>query len=91
MRRFPILFALFTAAVWVFPFAIARIGQPLIGIALGCAGSLAWLVTWLVSLQRYGKKSFWLLLGMPFGLFWALYPFRWVYGAMIGDPRWIAP
>ena len=91
MRRFAIFFAEFTAAVWVFLFALVRIGQPLIGIAFGCAGSFSWLVIWLGNLHRYGKKSFWLLFGMPFGLFWALYVFRWVKGEMIGDPRWIAP
>src|ERR1700694_792124 len=61
--RFASFFVLITALIVGGPLALARSGHPILGLACGFAGALAWIILFVIGLSRYGKVCYWFLLG----------------------------
>lgn len=91
MLKFGFYFGILTLAVFGLPLAIAKTVDLFLGLGCGSLGALAWTIFVGIGLTRYGKKFCWFLFSAPLGLFWPLFFLRWMYGAMVGDPHWMAP
>ena len=90
-KRFSMVFGLATAVVLLLPMLLIKCWDVFGGIGIGVLLSIAWMLSFLVGVDKVGARFFWFSLTAPFGLFWPLLIVRWLYGSSVGDPNWMLP